>query len=58
MTVVQASSNGPESILDSMAPHLGIGGCIKSSEEVAAIVQYANFMVISVMLLCISCVGQ
>ncbi|XP_065917118.1 serine/threonine-protein phosphatase 1 regulatory subunit 10-like [Dysidea avara] len=33
------TGDGPESILHSMAPHLGIGGCIKSSEEVAAIVQ-------------------
>jgi len=39
LAALQDTSDGPESILNSMAPHLGIGGCIKSSEEVAAIVE-------------------
>ena len=32
----------PQHFLDSMEPHLGHGGCIKSADEVAAIVQYVR----------------
>ena len=36
----QESNDGdPRHFLDTMEPHLGNGGCIKSVDEVAAIVQ-------------------
>ena len=36
----ERDEDGPQQFLDSMGPHLGNGGCIKSVDEVAAIVQY------------------